>query len=117
MKSDAPCLKLAAQFASLIIDQDYVSAWSMLTHAARSTQSPESIQAAVEAMISYASGPILAAQIVESATVEAWPGKKPEDLAVVYVALTGAGFSEAVTLTLTREAGNILIRDLTWGRP
>jgi hypothetical protein len=35
----------------------------------------------------------------------------------VYVALTGDGFSEAVTVTLTQEAGTIRIRDLQWGRP
>jgi len=35
----------------------------------------------------------------------------------VYVALTGDGFCEAVTVTLTREAGTIRIRELEWGRP
>ena len=35
----------------------------------------------------------------------------------VYVSLAGDGFCEAVTVTLSREADDIRIRELEWGRP
>jgi len=89
----------------------------MLTGEARSLYSPDSMKAAVKAMISYAAGPTLESQVIEDATVEDWPAKRSGDVAVIYLALTGAEFSEAVTLTLVRESAAILIRDLTWGRP
>ena len=50
-------------------------------------------------------------------TLEEWPGKQAGDLAVVYVALNGDSFSEAVTLTLTQHGEEALIRHLEWGRP
>jgi hypothetical protein len=50
-------------------------------------------------------------------TLEDWPGKQADDLAVVYVSLNGDGFSEAVTLTLAKYGHEILIRHLEWGRP
>ena len=68
-------------------------------------------------MISYAAGPILQSQVIETATLEDWPAKKHGDVAVMYLALTGAGFSEAVTLTLARQEDSVMIRDLVWGRP
>ena len=49
--------------------------------------------------------------------VEEWPGKQPDDLAVVYVALSGESFSEAVILTLAQDGEDTLIRHLEWGRP
>jgi hypothetical protein len=50
-------------------------------------------------------------------TLENWPGKQPDDLAVAYVALNGENFSEAVTLTLTAYGREIMIRHMEWGRP
>jgi hypothetical protein len=50
-------------------------------------------------------------------TLEDWRGKQPDDLAVVYVALNGDSFSEAVTLTLAQHGEEALIRHLEWGRP
>lgn len=50
-------------------------------------------------------------------TLEDWPGKQAGDLAVVYVALNGDGFSEALTITMAQYGEDILIRHLEWGRP
>ena len=107
----------AQQFGDLIAEQKYAAAWERLTKEAQTSITPEGIQAAVAAMIAYGTGPILEAQVVEDAIVETWPGKQPNDFAVVYVALTGENFSEAVTLTLAQYGEGILIRQLEWGRP
>lgn len=50
-------------------------------------------------------------------TLEEWPDKQPNDLAVTYVALNGENFSEAVILTLAEHDQEIMIRHVEWGRP
>ena len=65
----------------------------------------------------YRSNNHIVAQVIDDCVVENWPGKQSGDLAVVYVALTGKSFSEAVTLTLAQYSEAILIRELAWGRP
>lgn len=72
---------------------------------------------AVAAMTAYASGPIRETKVVDDFTLEDWLGKQPIDLAVVYVALNGDLFREAVTLTVAQYGENVLIRHLEWGRP
>lgn len=110
-------MAVAAEFANAIVQQDYQGAWRLLTKEAQATHTPAAMKAAVEAMISYASGPIRQAEVIEAAAVERWPGQRSADLAVVYVALTGDSFSEAVELTISRQSEQRLIRDLAWGRP
>lgn len=117
MDSKAPCIAVAAQFGRLILQGDDQGAWALLTGKAQASHSPGAIRAALEAMLAYASAPIRETQVIGEATVEDWPDKQPGDIAVVYVALSGAGFSEAVTLTLAHDAGQVRIRDLVWGRP
>lgn len=68
-------------------------------------------------MTAYASGSIREAQVVDDFTLEEWPGKQPNDLAVAYVALNGENFSEAVILTLAEHDQEIMIRHVEWGRP
>ena len=61
--------------------------------------------------------PITEVDLVSECILEDWPAKQEGDVGYVYVALTGDGFCEAVTVTLTREADTIRIRELEWGRP
>lgn len=68
-------------------------------------------------MTAYACGPIREAQVMDDFSLEDWPDKPPDDLAVMYVVLNGDGFSEAVTLTLAQYGEEVLIRHLAWGRP
>jgi hypothetical protein len=117
MDSRAEILDIACRFGWLIVQQDYQAAWLLLTREARVANSPATLKAAVDAMIAGARGPILKATVIEEVAIEDWPGKRPSDVGIVYVALTGDGFSEAVTLTLTRELDRISVRDLAWGRP
>ena len=68
-------------------------------------------------MTAYASGSIREAQVMDDFTLEEWPDKQPNDLAVAYVALNGENFSEAVILTLAEHDQEIMIRHVEWGRP
>ena len=108
---------IAQHFGDRITRNNYSAAWDLLTKEAQTSITPEDIQAAVATMIAYAPGPIQEAQVMEDCIVEAWPGKQPGDLAVVYVALSGESFSEAVSLTLAQQGEDTLIRHLEWGRP
>jgi hypothetical protein len=68
-------------------------------------------------MTTYGFGPIQGAEVMEKFIIEKWPDRQTGDLAVVYVALGGDNFSEAVTLMLAEYGQETLIRQLEWGRP
>jgi len=108
---------VAQHFGDCIAKNDYAAACTLLTKDAQSTITPEVIKNAVTTMTAYAPGAIQEAKVMEEFTLEDWPGKQPGDLAVVYVALNGESFSEAVTLTLVQDGEDVLIRHLEWGRP
>jgi len=108
---------VAQQFGDCIASNNYGGACVLLTKELQSATTPESIKNAVATMTAYASGPIQGAQVMNEFTLEDWPGKQADDLAVAYVALNGENFSEAVTLTLAEYGHEILIRHLEWGRP
>ena len=108
---------VAQQFGDCIAIKDYDAAWALLSSELRLSFSPESIKNAATTMTAYGSGWIQVAQVMDEFTLEDWPGKQADDLAVAYVALNGENFSEAVTLTLAEYGHEILIRHLEWGRP
>jgi len=98
--------------------KDYDAAWTLLSEELRLSLPSESIKNAVTTMTAYGgTGSIQVAQVIDDFTLEDWPGKQADDLAVTYVALNGENFSEAVTLTLAEYGHEILIRHLEWGRP
>jgi len=108
---------VAQRFGDCIAQKDYDAAWALLSGELKVSSTPESIKDAVTTMTAYASGSIQGAQVMDDFTMENWPGKQPDDLAVAYVALNGEDFSEAVTLTLTEYGQEIMIRHMEWGRP
>jgi hypothetical protein len=108
---------VAQSFGDLIARRDYSGAWELLTKEAQQSITSEDLKIAATSMSAYAPGPIREAQVMQDFILEDWPEKQPTDLAVVYVALNGESFSEAVTLTLAQVGGSVLIRNLEWGRP
>jgi len=108
---------VAQRFGDCIVIKDYDAAWSLLSKALRLSCTSESIKIAVTTMTAYGIGSIQVAQVMDEFTLEDWPGKQADDLAVVYVSLNGDSFSEAVILTLAEYGQEILIRHLEWGRP
>jgi hypothetical protein len=109
--------KVANSFGDFIVRGEYSLAFGLFSKEMQAVTSPAAIKAAVATMTAYASGPLQGAEVIEEFTLEDWPDKQPDDLAVVYVALNGESFSEAVTLTLAQYDEEILIRHLEWGRP
>ena len=45
-----------------------------------------------------------------------WPQLQRDDLAGVYVSIDSQD-AQAVTVTVTRQNGELLIREIEWGRP
>jgi len=109
--------RVAEQFGHAIARCDYAAAHSLLSKSAQAIHSPESLKQSVEELISVGDGPITDVDLVSECILEHWPAKQAGDVGYVYVALTGDGFCEAVTVSLTREADGIRIRELEWGRP
>ena len=68
-------------------------------------------------MRSYAPGPFKDMQVMEEFILEDWPAKEEDDVASIYISLTGDGFCEAVSIIVTQEDGDLRVRDLEWGRP
>ena len=108
---------VAQRFGDCIVLNDYATAWALLCEELRLSFTSESIKNTVTTLTAYGTGSIRAAQVMDEFTLEDWPSKQADDLAVVYVALNGENFSEAVTLTLAKYGHEILIRHLEWGRP
>jgi hypothetical protein len=108
---------VAQRFGDCIAKKDYDAAWALLCEELQLTSTSESIKNAVTTMTASGTGWIHVVQVMDDFTLEDWPGKQADDLAVAYVALNGENFSEAVTLTLAEYGQEILIRHLEWGRP
>ena len=108
---------VAQHFGEAIAAGNYAAAFELLTPEAQACYTPERLKGAVASMTADAPGGIQDVQVVEEGIVEDWPAKQPGDVASVYVALTGVGFAEAVTVTVVQRHHNLLIRHLDWGRP
>jgi hypothetical protein len=108
---------VAQRFGDSIANDEYGAAYALLAKDLKSTTTPQTIKDAVATMTSDTTGPILKADVIDDSILEDWPGKQAGDLAVVYVALNGDSFSEAVTLILATYGDEVLIRHFEWGRP
>ena len=107
---------VAYQFGTLIAQQNFATAVELLTEEAKTIHTPDAMRAAVAAMTGDEPATIRDVQVVEEGIVEDWPGKREGDVAIIYVALNGDSFAEAVSVTVVNYAGNPLIRHLEWGR-
>lgn len=110
-------IQFAQIFGSLIAKEDYVSAHALLTREAQVDWSAEEIRKRSDSMRRYAPGPITQVEVMEDFVLEDWPAKQTHDVANIYVALNGDGFCEAVSVIVTKQDGELRIRDLEWGRP
>jgi hypothetical protein len=109
---------VAEQFGNLIARGNYTGAHTLLSKDAQKIHSsPHHLRWAVEEMTGYAPGPIRRVELCDYSIIDAWPAKQDADIASVFVGLIGDDFTEAVTVIVVGEAGEIRIRELQWGRP
>lgn len=105
----------ALKFAQALAAQEFDVAYSMLTGGTRSAMSKDDLVEDYSRMVSYGESP--ADQCEVMIVDDSMPNMSKNDLAWVYVAICGPGFSEAVAVMVAKDEGNTAIRILEWGRP
>ena len=53
----------------------------------------------------------------EELWLDEWPAKEPDDVGMAYVGVQGDDIVEAVTVTVAKFDGELLVREIEWGRP
>jgi hypothetical protein len=107
--------QIALAFAKYLTDGRFDDAHAMLSKNLQQQYLPSDLRHEYSEMISYGDS---APDIVELiTTMETWPARQKDDLGWAYVAISGHGFSEAVTVVVAQEHLNPTIRELEWGRP
>ena len=105
----------ALTFAKYLAAGRFDDAHAMLSSDLQQQYLPTDLQQEYSTMISYGDS---APDIVELiTTMDAWPARQTNDLGWAYVAISGDGFSEAVTVVVAQDSVHTHIRELEWGRP
>ena len=105
----------AVTFAKHLTAGRFEDAHAMLSDHLQQQYRPSDLSQEYTAMISYGdSAPDLVELIM---TMDTWPARQTNDLGLAYVAISGDGFSEAVTVTVAQSSVHAHIRELEWGRP
>jgi hypothetical protein len=105
----------ALKFARALVSMDFDLAYSMLTKATRQVMAKDDLIDDYTQMISYGDGPADECEVM--IVDDDMPEMGKHDLAWVYVAICGKGFSEAVNVMVVEDESTIAIRILGWGRP
>jgi hypothetical protein len=106
--------KVALDFADALVAGDFAGARNLLASELAEQLSEAQLQSAYEGMIEYGEGPATGTPTQLMNTLGSWPDKQPDDGGWAYVAIVGPGYSEAITVVVTRSGR---IRQLEWGRP
>jgi tetratricopeptide (TPR) repeat protein len=112
---DPEYCKVALAFVEALLKEDFKGARQLLAAPLKKSVSEKSLAKSYKDILPSAKSKVEDFDIIE--TMDDWPDKKPKDAGWVYVALNGRGFNEAVTMTLSGKPGELLIRDIEWGRP
>ena len=106
---------LALSFAKALAEGRFSEAHELLSAGTRATMSADDLQQDYLRMIDYGDGPsdLCEVMIVD----DGMPKKTKADVAWVYVAICGPGFSEAVAVTVVEDSGQRKLRIDDWGRP
>ena len=105
----------ALTFAKHLTAGRFDDAHAMLSSNLQQQYLPSDLQQEYSAMISYGDS---APDFVELiTTMDTWPARKTNDLGSAYVAISGDGYSEAVTVIVAQDSVHAYIRELEWGRP
>ena len=107
--------QFALAFAKHLIAGRFDDAHAMLSGHLQNEFSPSDLSREYSEMISYSDGAPDSVELI--CTMDAWPDRHENDLGWAYVAISGDGFSEAVTAVVAKEVQRTVVRSLEWGRP
>jgi len=102
-------------FARALAARDYDAAHALTSRTYRARTSVKDLQAAFEEIVPVDWGPVGPIQLGE--TMEVWPGREPSDVGWAYVSVGGDVYSEAVTVVVAIDEGELRIRTVEFGRP
>jgi hypothetical protein len=107
--------RVGLAFAKALASRDYEAAYALTSTDYRDRTSLKALQAAFERIVPVdwkTVGPIEV-----GGTLEDWPGRQPSDVGWAYVSVGGDVYSEAVTVVVTLEEGELRVRAVEFGRP
>jgi hypothetical protein len=107
--------QVASAFARALASRDYPAAYAMTSKQYRQETSLEAMRSAFEATVPTDWRKVDPIEV--GLTMEDWPGKRAADVGRAYVGLGGDVYSEAVTVVITREEGDLRVRTVEFGRP
>lgn len=106
---------VALAFTEALATRDYDAAYALTSRAYRGGTSQEAMAEGFEAIVPTDGGPV--GPIEVGYTMDDWPGREPSDAGWAYVSVGGDVYSEAVTVVVTREDGDLRVRTVEFGRP
>ena len=107
--------EVAIKFTEALVNRNYPSAYSMTSKVFKSQFTADQMRADFETIVPtdwQTVSPIGVGELMQE-----WPGKEPSDVAWIYVYIGGDEYSEAVTLIIANEDGDLKIREVEYGRP
>lgn len=111
-------VKIAVDFTQALVDGDFELASSLLAPEIRQIMTPEQLRLDYDGLIGMYLSPASAQVVFDPQfTMTDWPGRRPSDVGWVYVSIVGDDFVEAVSVILAEYDGELLIREIEWGRP
>ncbi len=105
----------AADFVSKIVGGNAEDAYEILSERMAADVAASDLQARFDALSNDMGGVTGVGQPI--VILEDWPEKTDDDLSIVYVPLEGDVFSEAITVTVSKEGDALRISSIEWGRP
>ena len=101
---------IALNFVRALVNGDLIKAREFLSESVQ-----DDIQKELNEMIEYGDGPVDHIEVMNEMT--SWPQMNSEDIGWAYVAMSGPGFSEAVTVVISKVNDVSRITSIEWGRP
>jgi hypothetical protein len=106
---------IALTFAEHLTAGRFDDAHAMLSDDLQKQYQPSDLSREYSAMIAYGGRAPAAVELIS--IMDTWPARQIDDLGWAYVAISGDGFSEAVTVVVAHQNIHVRIRALEWGRP
>ena len=107
--------EVALRFVRALASRDYATAYAMTGRHFQERTTLKHMQAEFEAILPLDWGPTEPIEV--GPTMDQWPTKQESDVGWVYVSIAGDVYSEAVSVVVTEESGELAIRDVEFGRP
>lgn len=104
-------------FANALIKGEFDSAYNLLSDSLKKELTPEKIKEQFNSMIEYGESPANFVEVMNILDEWQYPEQMGEDIGWAYIAIAGDGWSEAVSVIVTSENSENLIRYIEWGRP